>query len=289
MPKTAPDSIPMHRLQGSQRNGLKLHRVTAGDLKAHKVPDYSHRDDYYIIALQEQGQTTFMLDFTPVVMKGPCLIYILPGQVHSFTDVGNASGWFLGFDPLLVDEPLRDLFEEALGCSDPLPLDPAALHRLCTCLELLLEQQDRYGDALFTRQVIHALLASFLGMMATLYQERAEDRLQLSNRPLHITRAFRKMLRQQFHSLKSPAAYAAAQHLSPSYLNESVKAVTGLSVSQHIHQEILLEARRLLYYSDKSVKEIAYELGYEDHTYFSRLFRKVIGITPGEFRAQYRE
>ena len=54
-------------------------------------------------------------------------------------------------------------------------------------------------------------------------------------------------------------------------------------------QEIMLEAKRLLYHSNCSVKEIAHELGYEDHTYFSRLFKKTVGDTPGEFRRHYRE
>jgi AraC-like DNA-binding protein len=51
----------------------------------------------------------------------------------------------------------------------------------------------------------------------------------------------------------------------------------------------MLEAKRLLYHSQSSIKEIAYELGYEDHTYFSRLFKKTVGRTPGAFRGQYHK
>jgi AraC-like DNA-binding protein len=52
---------------------------------------------------------------------------------------------------------------------------------------------------------------------------------------------------------------------------------------------VVLEAKRLLYYTDMDVKEIAFSLGYEDHTYFSRLFSKVAGIPPGAFRRKFRE
>lgn len=65
--------------------------------------------------------------------------------------------------------------------------------------------------------------------------------------------------------------------------------ITGFSVSHWIHHEIVLEAKRLLYHSEYSVKEIAHELGYEDHAYFSRLFKEVVRQTPGEFRRRYRE
>jgi len=77
-------------------------------------------------------------------------------------------------------------------------------------------------------------------------------------------------------------------YFSLSYLNEAVKETTGFTVSHWIQQQIMLEAKRLLYYSECSAKEIAHELGYEDHTYFSRLFKKTVGRTPIEFRGLYR-
>ena len=89
--------------------------------------------------------------------------------------------------------------------------------------------------------------------------------------------------------MKSPGAYAAALNISTSYLNEAVKDTTGLPVSYWIQQEVVIEAKRLLYYTDKTVKEIAYELGFDDHAYFSRLFVKAEGITALTFRKQYRE
>jgi AraC-like DNA-binding protein len=68
-----------------------------------------------------------------------------------------------------------------------------------------------------------------------------------------------------------------------------VKAVTGKSVSTHIQLRVVLEAKRLLYHSGRSVKEIAGELGYDDYSYFTRLFTKVVGMTPIAFRDINRE
>jgi YesN/AraC family two-component response regulator len=86
--------------------------------------------------------------------------------------------------------------------------------------------------------------------------------------------------------MKRPADYAEVLNISVAYLNECVKNVTGFSVSHHIQQRIILEAKRLLYHSDNSVKEIAAELGYDDYPYFSRLFVKVAGITALTFRSK---
>ena len=74
---------------------------------------------------------------------------------------------------------------------------------------------------------------------------------------------------------KRPTEYADTLNISSDYLNECVKNTTGNSVSYQIQQRIILELKRLLYYSDKSVKEISFEPGYEDYPYFSRLFTKV--------------
>jgi len=67
-----------------------------------------------------------------------------------------------------------------------------------------------------------------------------------------------------------------------------VKSVTGQPVSWHIQQRVILEAKRLLYHSGRSLKEIAATLGYDDYPYFSRLFTKVAGMSPLTFRHKNR-
>lgn len=104
-----------------------------------------------------------------------------------------------------------------------------------------------------------------------------------------INKAFKLKLERDFATVKSPAAYADSLNISTPYLNESVKATTGHSVSHHIQQRIVLEAKRLLYHSGNSVKEIAAELGYNDYSYFTRLFVRVTGMTPVTFRTKNLE
>ena len=72
------------------------------------------------------------------------------------------------------------------------------------------------------------------------------------------------LLEKNYSKLKRPGDYAQKLNISAPYLNECIKNATGHSVSQHIQDRIILEAKRLLYHSDKSVKEIATELGFDD-------------------------
>ncbi|RAJ30319.1 helix-turn-helix domain-containing protein [Pedobacter cryoconitis] len=101
-----------------------------------------------------------------------------------------------------------------------------------------------------------------------------------------ITKSFKSTLEQDFTKVKSPMAYAKSLNISTPYLNECVKTATGNSVSYHIQQRVILEAKRLLYHSNKSIKEIAGELGYDDYSYFIRLFVKITGMTPLAFRTK---
>ena len=98
----------------------------------------------------------------------------------------------------------------------------------------------------------------------------------------------REVVQAGLREYRSPARYAAALHISEPYLNEAVRAVTGMSAEKYIRSEIVLEAKRLLCHTDGSVKEIAGELGFGDCTYFSRLFARTAGMSPALFRAKYR-
>jgi AraC-like DNA-binding protein len=75
---------------------------------------------------------------------------------------------------------------------------------------------------------------------------------------------------------------------STSYLNDTIKSVTGFTASYFIQQEMLREAQRLLCYTDLSIKEISIDLGYDDTKYFNRIFTKLAGIPPGRFRYNFK-
>lgn len=104
-----------------------------------------------------------------------------------------------------------------------------------------------------------------------------------------VTKSFREILAEHFKAWKRPAAYAEKLNLSPAYLNECVKVTTGQPVSYHIQQRVILEAKRLIYHTSQSLKEIAADLGYDDYPYFSRLFTKVTGLSPVSFRQKNRD
>lgn len=125
--------------------------------------------------------------------------------------------------------------------------------------------------------------------LAIVYSKQQEELHYSKTRSLFIAHQFQALLLDNVRTLKSPIQYAKALNYSLSHLNESVKITTGFPISYWIHQQVVLEAKRLLYYTNMDVKEIAFSLGYEDPTYFSRLFSKVTGISPGAFRQKFHK
>lgn len=247
-----------------------------------------HRDDHYVFFLLEGGAGFTMVDLQEVRLEATQLFYILPGQVHYHIKSRGASGWFLAVDRSLVSPECRNIFEGRLTLQSPCTLAPAVLKDYAQLLTLLDTKYSGKADGRFYMPVVYGLLQSFLSMAAASYDDGAANGKVLS-RPAELSRQFKMLMTENIRVLKSPSGYAARLHISTAYLNEAIRKVTGLSSSYWIKQEILMEAKRLLYHSDLNIKQVASELGYEDPAYFSRFFSKEAGLSAIEFRELHRK
>lgn len=262
--------------------------IFIGRRKRNGVPDFekvvrSHRDSGHSFILQEKGTTHIEIDFQEHVIKAPALIYIHPDQVHRVITFKNAvvTSWII--TPENIHREYLKLLNE-LTPVNALALQAEALSVLTetasVCIRLSERKQEKL-HGLILKESCNALVA--LAVSQYLAEARPVDKLSRFDL---VNKAFKLVLEQWFTTVKSPAGYASHLNLSVPYLNECVKAITGFPVSWHIQQRVILEAKRLLYHTDKSVKEIAGELGYDDYSYFTRLFVKVTAMTPSQFRGK---
>lgn len=93
------------------------------------------------------------------------------------------------------------------------------------------------------------------------------------------------LLDAHFRRQKQTLFYAEQLSLSTKRLNELSKKYFGKTVAQLIHEKIMVEAKRELIYTNRTIKAIALELGFEDVAYFTRYFKRATGLTPQTFRA----
>jgi len=105
---------------------------------------------------------------------------------------------------------------------------------------------------------------------------------------INLVRAFNVLVEEHFREKKTIADYADLLFKSPKTLSNVFSKVSKTSPLQVIHERITTEAKRLLLYTDMSIKSIGYELGYEEYAQFSKFFKKTVGIGPSEFRQANR-
>lgn len=268
--------------------GISIERFTIRDLgvPAMEGAHEAHRHDSHSFLLLENGDVVIEIDFHTYSISAPALIYLHPDQVHRPTVPEDAvvSNWSLTAEQL---EPhYLQLLEELIPAA-PLRLSAADFELLQNGIAFGLKLMVRKSDKLYQgmlRDSCNGLVALVLSFY--LASVKPADRLTRSEA---INKDFRKLLETHYLTDKRPADYAARLNISVPYLNECVKSATGQPVSAHIQQRVVLEAKRLLYHTDRSVKEIGATLGYDDYPYFSRLFNKHTGMTALAFRKKNRD
>ena len=283
------NSIPVHKLQDSTNQGYLLALFTQKEIDA-KKSEYlgAHRDDHYIFFIVLEGAGTTFVDFEEKTVHANQLYYILPEQIHYRIKTTKGKGWFIAADPALIDPACRNIFESWSGFQEPVTLTENDIRDLDQLLNIIYGKGTRQSPGGVSLTVLHSLLRSFFEMAADIVRISGNFDAD-SSRPAEISLKFKKLLSEKIRTHKSPSDYAEMLHISEPYLNEALKKITGSSVSFWIKYKIIIEAKRLLYFSDLNVKQIAGDLGFENHSYFSRFFCKETGMTALTFRKKFRD
>lgn len=248
-----------------------------------KIPH--RRDDHFLFILQKNGHSKIVVDFKEIILTESSIICILPGQVHyvTFVDSGTLASLLI-VDSKLISKKNRGIFEENYFDYLSFSINSTTSHFLNSCIELAEASQKLSTSS----EVIYSLTNTCVCLFAHAYEQIKGSETTISRKHI-ITKQFKSLLLKHFRTHKSAANYANELNISSAYLNEAVKLTTGLTVSYWIQQMIVTEAKRLLYATDNTVKEIAYELGYDDHAYFNRFFSNLEKISPLQFRVNYRK
>jgi len=287
-------SIPVNTMADNFEAGIAIEQISFTVLPALdsasseevELANQSHREDRHSFFLLEKGTVHLEIDFQKYEINQSSVIYLHPDQVHRVIALENVTVSSWAMDNESLNPEYLELLE-AITPVKPLVLNKETFSLISEAVSIAIKFSERKSDKLY-----HSLLKDscngLVALVLSQYLELAKSTGKTSRFEI-VTKTFRELLELNYISLKRPADYAKKLHLSIPYLNECVKHTTGYSVSNHIQQRVILEAKRLLYYSVKSVKEIATELGYDDYPYFSRLFTKVTGMTALAFRNKKRD
>ncbi|RFS16673.1 helix-turn-helix transcriptional regulator [Emticicia sp. C21] len=279
--------IPIHQQQITAIGGVDvLHMIYQKDEQTiNKLNE--HRDEYYSLAIGIKGTGAITCDMESISVRPKSIMLIKPYQVHSIEIISkDAEAYFISIAPFLVPEFCRNIFENTAVSEQSMRLSNMEMKSILQMAEVL-HQAFNAGNP-FKAQITNHLLNALIIHIAALFLASQQKQGRKRNQAFSITQQFKELVSE--HSFLHIASfYADKLHITTSHLNDCVKATIGLSVTQFLQQAMLLEAKRSLYYTNTDVKKISFDLGFEDHTYFSRLFKKLTNETPLSFRNKFRE
>ena len=279
--------IPIYNQSPEAVGGIFIAYHRAEDLANFDDKLEAHRDDFFIFFVLTKGQAVMKCDMIDIEINPVDVMMIKPLQIHHGQDgSADAAGYYIGVAPFLIPNNCIEIFQNLKISEQLTAIDPAYQEELLDTIYLL--HRSFKGANPNRTQIINGLFNALVYNLATLYSGSKTQAKELKNQSAMIYANFKKLLSQ--HSfLESPSYFAKKLNITTSHLNDCVNASTGKSVTYWLQNAMITEAQRLLYYTDNEVKEIAFALGFEDHTYFSRLFKKITKETPLAFRKKFRE
>jgi AraC family transcriptional regulator, transcriptional activator of pobA len=254
-----------------------------------------HRHDFYSIYWIREGKMIHTIDTTVHEGIKNTLFFLAPGQVHKMEFSNRVEGIMIAFPDTFLC--MKDE-EDAVGLDPDLFLNShffSVLHvddEIAGELEWVTRlmkkeatrREDNYESAFKTLLRYFLILAS----RSVLANEKGITVSSVQDHHAGLFRQFRVLIEQHYAALKNVSDYARLLHVKAVMLNEISKQISGLTAGEHIRNRIIIEAKRYLFMTDFTSKEIAYKLGFDDPHYFSRFFKKYTGQSPQEFKFMSR-
>jgi len=214
-----------------------------------------------------------VIDFEEYEIKHNRIFLMRPKQVHNWSYSKNSNGYIIVFDrhfsketTTFSDEPFFDLSNKNTLLLKPL------FENLIT----EFNKNDKLGEKIIVQGISYLLL-----QLKRFANENPKNKENKSKLAFH----FSKLVSDTINENISVNEYASKFNLTIDKLNEICKENYGQSPKTIILEKKITEAKRLLYFTDLSVKEIAFRLGFEDSSYFSRIFKQKTNLSPTEFKS----
>ncbi|HVI43582.1 MAG TPA: AraC family transcriptional regulator [Chitinophaga sp.] len=275
-----------------------------GSFAIHERSEYPCQDevtasrrDYYKISLFTKGTGIFQMGEDEYEINGPTILFLNPHEIKTWKATSpEQEGYFCLFTELLFESPHNH--DEELLHHPLLRVGAKAIYTLT-------EEQSEYFQSIF-RQLLKEYQdnaafkqeAILIYLKLLMLEGKRLARVRVSKKPMaaahQLAHRFTDILEKQFPiefshhqvTLKTAKQFANALNTHPNHLNACVKQATGRTVSEHIRQRLLLEAKLLLIHTSWQIAEIAWCLGFEEPGNFTHFFKNQSGQLPHIYRTQ---
>jgi len=250
--------------------------------------DEPHRHNYYTVLIINKAKGQHKIDFNSYELANHQIFFVAPGQVHQVIEEEKSFGFAMTFsNQFLIENSIRLSFIESLNLFQNYGQNPP----------LIPTKKQFESIEQFSNQILNIFNSEvnmkFLSIGAFLKLLLIECNNICSINPIesdidssgdNLIRTFKKTVESNYKNEHSTTFYANQLHITPDHLNRTVKSKIGKTAKDYIQARIITEAKRLLYFTSLSNKEIGYELGFSEPANFSAFFKKNTQLSPSSFK-----
>lgn len=273
--------IPIHNFGKSDSIGIKVNKLsTLNDYDSSQA----HRHDYFELFIFEKGSGIHEIDFLNFEIEPYSVHLVAPGQVHKMKRGLNSNGFVILFEISLFESNslITDFLFDHI-CYSIEEMKPAYSFPIDVGKQIVEMSQSIWKDFSSENEWKNDFVLANLNLICIQCMRAIGKNKSEPSKNQQLYQHFRRLLRNNFKSVKRVKDYALDLAISEKQLNEIVSSKTGESTSKIIYNQIILESKRLLN-TGLSAKEVGYELNFEDPSHFSKFFKNQTGISPSDFQ-----
>jgi AraC family transcriptional regulator, transcriptional activator of pobA len=268
------------------RGGASVQVMALDGFRTDTVRD-PHRHDYHELIWIREGRGRHLIDGEPLPVVAGTITVIGRGQVHQFQEAEDVSGAVVRFgDEVLFGEGTPGWLVTARG-GRRVTVSRGEQDRLDALIASLAAETSRPPDGRSAELERH-LLTVILLWTERWYDAMRTERRAADDADVQLQRRFARQLEQDFTRHHDAAHYADGLRVPASALSKALSHTTGRSTKELITDRVMLEAARLLRFTELTIGEIAHRVGFDDQLYFSRAFKRHHGEPPMAYRARVR-
>jgi len=262
---------------------IEISEKLAADISSKEYEAHFHDFDELLIV--SRGRLTHYIDFKVEVLAAPFACYISMGKMHRVAPGKDLRGWIIDYKPEFIPDSKLNFYSNFFTFTNILLSSGDCLNRFTSLCQII---NSEYFHELNDLVIIRHLVNGLISMIDAEHKRNIPVDNSIKISQITAFNNFLRILEDNYHRSKGVSFYAEKMNMSERNLNIICRNNFQKSVSEIIETRKLIEAKRMLLYTDKSVSEIGYDLGYNEKSYFTRVFHSRMDITPTRFREMSR-